>query len=313
MNRKPNLFIIGAQKCGTTSLHEYLAAHADIYLSEPKEPGYFVPEIDYYPRDLDWYLGLFEEASGQRYIGESSTHYTKLPVYPGVAERIAAFVDEPPRFIYLMRDPIDRAISHYWHEVRKFQEHRPIEVALAERIDYRAFGNYPMQLEPYFSTFGREAVYTLTFEELVRSPESKVGGILRWLGLEPELPEGSFRRLNARPEQMQRVRGSGLLDRVARSRLWDHLSPRAPRSLKDFAKRLGYRKADPAEERADAAVARLRPEFQPVVRELEQLLGRTFPEWSTTLSLDLVQRGHVERDGHGQVDPEERVVENRDE
>ncbi len=150
MSRKPNLFIIGAQKCGTTSLHHYLAAHPEIFLSEPKEPGYFVPEIDYYPRDREWYLGLFEGASGHRYVGESSTHYTKLPVYPGVVERIADFVDEAPRFIYLMRDPIDRAVSHYWHDIRKFHEHRPIEEAFRERVDYRAFSNYPMQLEPVF-------------------------------------------------------------------------------------------------------------------------------------------------------------------
>ena len=260
MSRKPNLFIIGAQKCGTTSLHHYLAAHPEIFLSEPKEPGYFVPEIDYYPRDREWYLGLFEGAGNRRWVGESSTHYTKLPVFQGVVERIADFVDEAPRFIYLMRDPVERAVSHYWHDLRKFHEHRPIEEAFRERVDYRAFSDYPMQLAPYFERFGRDSVYTLTFEEMVRSPEPIVRSILEWLGLEPGLPAGSFERLNARPEEIQRVRGKGRLDRVARSGLWGRVSPLAPQALKDVAKRFTYRAADPAEERTDAARAWLRPD-----------------------------------------------------
>ena len=275
MSRRPNLFIIGAAKSGTTSLHHYLAAHPDIFLSEPKEPGYFVPEVDYYPRDLSWYLGLFASASGQRWVGESSTHYTKLPVHSGVVERIAAFVEEPPRFIYLMRDPIERAMSHYWHDVRKYQEHRSIERALEERVEYRAISDYAMQLEPYLDTFGRDAVHALTFEELVDDPERAVRSILAWLGT-------TLGRRNAMPDSFMRLRGSGLLDRVARSRLWSRLSGFAPQGLKDLAKRLAYREADPDGYAKEAVAARLRPEMQEGVRRLEALLDRDFPAWTTT-------------------------------
>lgn len=283
MKRKPNLFIIGAAKCGTTSLHNYLGHHRGIYLSEPKEPCYFVPELNYYPKDLAWYLSLFADATEERYLGESTTSYTKLPVYTGVVDRIASFVNEPPRFIYLMRDPIDRAVSHYWHNIRHFEEHRPIQRAFVERVDYRAFSDYPMQLKPYFERFGRESVYTLTFEDLVQSPSSTIRQLLRWLELEPEVPGVSFERSNARPEKMQRVRGWGLLRRFALSRPWSRLSPRTPQSLKDLATHVTFRKADPQSEKTQAAVESIRNEMQMIVRALEELLGRTFPEWRTTL------------------------------
>src|SRR5579872_2507705 len=88
--RRPNLFIIGAMKSGTTSLHEYLAAHPQIAMSRVKEPGFFVEELSF-GRGLEWYLSQFDADERHRFLGESSTHYTKLPVYQGVAERIVRF------------------------------------------------------------------------------------------------------------------------------------------------------------------------------------------------------------------------------
>ena len=113
----PNLFILGAAKCGTTTLHSYLIAHKEIFMSEIKELGFFVPEFSYQPKELSWYLSLFEQAENYRYIGESSTHYTKVPFYDGVAERVYMFAPEA-RLIYIVRDPIERAISHYWHNTK---------------------------------------------------------------------------------------------------------------------------------------------------------------------------------------------------
>ena len=280
---RPNLFIIGAAKSGTTSLHYHLAAHPDVFMSEPKEPGHFVPEIDYYPRDREWYLGLFAAGAGHRYRGESSTHYTKLPVHTGVVERLAEFVDDDARFIYLMRDPVERAISHYWHDVRKLEEHRGILEALRERVDYTAFSDYRMQLVPYLEHFGKDRVLALTFESLTRDPEATLGTLFDWLGLPtPRVPEPLERR-NARPDSFRRVRGRGLLDRFARSRLWDRISPLAPGWLKRLGHGLGYRDAEPESEPVEEAVAMLRPGMRRQAEELEALLGRSFPEWEVTL------------------------------
>lgn len=282
MISKPNLFIIGAAKCGTTSLHNHLARHPDIFMSEPKEPGFFTPEVGYYPVDSEWYLALFADGAGHRYRGESSTHYAKRPVLEGAADRIAAFVDEEPRFLYLMRDPVDRAVSHYWHNVRKHTEHRGIRQALREVPEYLAVSDYAMQLEPYFDRFGRDSVFAATFESLVERSTETIAGVLDWLGLPPLPPEEELRRDNARPDQFTRVRGHGLLDRFARTSLWERLSPLAPGWLKGLGKRASYAPAEAADPETEAAIEEFRPEMQRKVRELERLLGRHFPEWTTT-------------------------------
>ena len=171
----PNLFIIGSMKSGTTSLHNYLNTHSDIYMSDNKEPGYFVPQMTL-NLGLDWYQSLFETGKSYRYAGESSTHYTKLPVYEGVAERMHAY-NPNARLIYLMRNPFDRLVSHYWHEVRKIEhggEHRDLLSAVDVNSEYVAFSHYARQLAPYIALFGREAIYTLTFEALKKDPQGEL-------------------------------------------------------------------------------------------------------------------------------------------
>lgn len=82
--RIPNLFIVGAMKSGTTTLHNYLNMHPDIFMSQkPKEPQYFVQELNW-SKGEDWYLSLFEAAGDAKIIGESSTDYSKLPRYQGL-------------------------------------------------------------------------------------------------------------------------------------------------------------------------------------------------------------------------------------
>lgn len=278
MSNKPNLFIIGAQKCGTTSLHDYLARHPDIFMSEPKEPGFFVPEMTYYSKDEAWYLGLFAEAGGAKWIGESSTHYSKLPLYEGVPARIQAWSLEP-RFIYLMRDPVDRAISHYWHNVRKLQETRPIERAVREDAQYRAFGDYAMQLRPWFEAFGRDSVLPLVFEELVAQPEQVLERLLHWLDLSGFPEDRELGRKNVRPPTIRKARGRGLLNSVRSWQAWGAVSPAVPRPLKEWAKNLALEETDPRNASHDEAVASLKPWARERVRDLEELIERDFPLW----------------------------------
>lgn len=282
MTSKPNLFIIGAAKSGTTSLHHYLAGHPEVYMSEPKEPGYFAEGIDYYPDDRQWYLGLFEEGAAAVYRGESSTHYTKLPKYPGVAGRIADFCDAP-RLIYLMRDPVDRAISHYWHNTRQNVEFRPPLRAIENNEEYRAFGDYERQLEPYLEHFDRDAIFIETFEGLVSEPDEVTHAIFRWLGLDPGRATLGFPAKNAKPDEIDRFEGGQRLgDFLHRSEIWDRLSPLVPQSLKDLGKKATRNKLDPNDYPMDDVRKRLRPWARDVAERTSRLLGRDFPEWSTT-------------------------------
>ncbi len=278
----PNFFIIGAQKSGTTSLHTYVAAHPDVFMSEPKEPGFFAPEVTYYPRELDWYLSLFAGAGDATVVGESSTHYTKRPVFEGVAERMASFVPDA-RVAYVMRDPIRRAISHYWHNVRTLAEHRPILDALREEHTYRDFGDYELQLRPYVRHFGLERIHILTFEQLTSAPRETANEVLRWLGL-GDLPEDTrFGRENARPSKMKKVRGRGWLERLRHNPVWEAVSPLAPRSLKSLGKRMAQEPVVPSDEHDAEVIEMLRPWARASIQRLEDLLDRDFPEWTTAL------------------------------
>jgi hypothetical protein len=276
---RPNLFVIGSMKSGTSSLHQYLGSHPDVFMCEPKEPGFFVPELTYYPRDETWYRSLFADAGDARIVGESSTHYTKLPVHQGVPERIAAYAPDA-RFVYLMRDPVKRALSHYWHEVRKLREHRDIVDALRNGEPYVAFGDYQRQLAPYFDRFGRERVLVVSFEEMVREPRRTVEEVFAWLGVDVQGGTRVFGRENARPEEMARVRGRGLLRGVATSALWGRIAPAAPAWIKRAGARLATRPAEAHRADENEAVEYLRPLFRDKVERLEAWLGREFPEWT---------------------------------
>jgi len=290
---RPNLFTIGAAKAGTTSLHFQLDRHPHVFMSRPKEPAFFVPEIDAYPKDPDWYLGLFAEAGDARVVGESSTHYTKLPIYPGVPQRIAEFCDDP-RFLYVVRDPIDRIISQYWHDSRQWVEHRPMLAAVREDEKYTAISDYRRQLEPYVELFGRDRVRVLVFEELVEHPAKVLEGVFRWLGLDPGRVPVRLPKKNTRPETVRVTRDSGLLLRFARSGLWNTLSPYAPSFLKEVGNRLAFKRVRPSEVDVEEVVEYLRPGQRAKVAELSDYLGRDFPQWTTTLGDALTPSGRGE-------------------
>ena len=282
---RPNLFIIGAMKSGTTSLHEYLDKHPQIAMSETKEPGYFVEELSLANGET-WYLNLFVQDDRFRYRGESSTHYTKLPVYRGVADRLHRF-NPDARLIYIMRDPFARLVSHYWHNVRDVVhggELRPLLRAVKERPDYLAFSDYAMQLTPYLDRFGPQALYTLTFEALIEDPQREFDRLCHWLGL-PSAPIAREQSTahNQRPKTMAGVAGFGILNRIEYSHVWDRISPLVPGSIKGWARQRAYTSVNEREtERSLPALRReIGERLRRQIEDLSRLLGRDFPEWET--------------------------------
>ena len=161
----PNLVVIGGLKCGTTSLHHYLNLHPEIGMSRPKELNFFVAELNW---DLgrDWYASHFAASDSVR--GESSPHYTNAPRFRGVAERMAELIPDA-RLMYVVRDPLDRAVSHYLHNVSGGYETRTLAEALAEPDSaYVHRSLYAMQLEPYLGRYPRERITIVAHEELRR-------------------------------------------------------------------------------------------------------------------------------------------------
>jgi hypothetical protein len=166
--------IVGAMKCGTTSLYEYVAQHPEIAPCVEKEPNFFAPRdggvgsIEAYESLWDWRPERHELAL------DGSTHYTKVPEFPDAAEQIAQ-VDRDFRFVYLVRNPVDRIESHITHGLSEgwLEPGEPIQ----KRRDALAITRYASQLERYERYFDRDRILVVNFLDLVDDPESVVGDV----------------------------------------------------------------------------------------------------------------------------------------
>lgn len=278
---KPNLFIVGAMKSGTTSLHNYLKMHSDIFMSEPKELWYFVEEKNW-RKGEQWYLEHFRDAGSAVVIGESSADYTMYPFYKGVPDRLHAF-NPDAKLIYLMRDPVERAVSHYWYDVRIGLEKRSITRAVYSEPKYIYLGNYATQLKLYFQLFNREQVYIETFEKMVTDPGRVVNDIIAWLGLNPDKVDTSTfakKSYNATPNVVEQVKGLGIIHALRHSSAWDFVHPFVPEFLIEAGRRMGYRKIQRKKETSGETVDYLHRNLAESTSELARMLERNFPEWS---------------------------------
>ena len=184
MKHYPNFLVVGAMKCATSSLHEQLALQPGVFMTELKEPNFFSNDTQY-QKGLEWYTSLFIPEDTDILVGESSTHYTKLPTYPETIERIKKDIPnaEKIKFIYVMRHPIDRLVSQYIHEwsQRNIPENKDINVAIHEYPELIAYSKYSMQLQPYFEHFGDDRVLPIFFERLISEPQPELNRICRFL------------------------------------------------------------------------------------------------------------------------------------
>jgi hypothetical protein len=192
----PNLIVIGAMKCATTALHRYLGVHPDVAMSEPKELNFFCgpprrPADDgdqrsswlagNWHRGLGWYSAHFPPAAPVR--GEASPGYTS-PSFPEAAERIARVVPGA-RLVYLVRDPIQRALSQYLHHRAEGTERRPIGEALPDpKSQYLQRSRYHARLEPYLARFPRERIFICAQEDLLTRRRETLGELYRFAGVE---------------------------------------------------------------------------------------------------------------------------------
>lgn len=198
----PDFLILGAQKAGTTALYAYLRWHPGITGPAWKEVSYF---DRHYRRGVRWYRGHFPIRRGDRIVGEASPGYLFHPLAP---ERVRATVPEA-KLIVLLRDPVDRALSHYHHEVSLGREPLSFEQAIEvepertrgeeERLvrepgyfsrawwdhAYLARGRYAEQLERWLAVFPREQLLVLPSEELAADPGQTYARVLEFLSASP--------------------------------------------------------------------------------------------------------------------------------
>lgn len=300
VTRRPDLFIIGAPKSGTTSLYEYLDGHPDVYMSPVKEPFYFCPDVQGGVRrhlrfgdDVEEYLSLFEGAREEKHLGEASTRYFVSRVAP---ELIHEFQPEA-RIVAMVRNPVD--MIYALHSERVFHDAEDItdfEQALAADDDRRAGQRLPdganelgavyreharvgEQLERWIDVFGRNNIHVIVFDDFSTNTPGAFQELLTFLDVDPLYRPPSFAIHNASHRQRRGPVRALLDSRLAQSIRRDVLpsvlgqgtTSRVARSLR--RSRLVRRPTSRAALNPDLLL-QLQREFGPDVALLSELLDR---------------------------------------
>jgi Sulfotransferase family len=274
----PNLVVIGGLKCGTTSLHHYLSLHPEVAMSRPKELNFFVAELNW-SLGRDWYSSHFDPAAPVR--GESSPHYTNRPRFEGVAQRMRSVVPDA-RILYVVRDPIDRLLSHYLHNVGGGYEERPLVDALADdRSAYWQRSRYAYQLEPYLEAFGDARIAVVSREELLGERRATMRRTYEFIDVDPGFSSPEFER----EWETGAAKGSGgfrVMDRAVRLpglRALDRNFDRLPDRLRWLVERIVHDPEAGAASKPELPAAlreRMEAFFRPEVEHLEAIAGRGF-------------------------------------
>lgn len=194
----PTFFVIGAARAGTTSLHYYLSLHPQIQMSATKEPHYFAgppgalpyggPRVD----RLDDYRTLFDPGAQVR--GEASPSYAAYPRRQGVPARIKELVPDA-RLIYLVRDPVDRTVSHYLHAVAVDGERRELAEAVSD-FDaanlYLCASRYASQLEQYLPHFAADRILIVEQNDLRHARNDTMRKIFAFLEVDSSFESPGF-------------------------------------------------------------------------------------------------------------------------
>jgi len=177
--------IIGAMKCGTTSLFTYLAQHPQVAPSVPKELDFF-SRHEKWTKGFEAYQSLWDwDAQKHRVALEASTNYTKMPEFPNAAERISTFKADF-RFIYMLRDPIERVQSQYAHEVIKGRARSSRKGVKAVHPSWINVSKYALQIAEYYKRFPSDRILLLDFADLKTQPDALMRRVVRFLDIDAE-------------------------------------------------------------------------------------------------------------------------------
>lgn len=195
METWPNFFIVGAPKAGTTSLYEYLKNIPEIFMSSIKEPNFFSENTisENYPitiiRKKLEYLSLFDKVQNEKIIGESSTSYLSDPETPHKIHKI----NPNSRILISLRDPVERAFSHYLMHKRTTwltsSLHEELQNSISKKFNHNQHrlklehGLYFNDIRRYQEIFGKNQVTILIFEEFIKNKKESIEKVLKFLGI----------------------------------------------------------------------------------------------------------------------------------
>ncbi len=200
-NRKPNLFIVGTRKTGTTSIYHYLKEHPDVVMSATKEPHYFSKNLPYHIhlyRTEEEYLNLFKKVTTEKIIGEASTSYLDNENIPSL---ISDFQPNS-KIIVILRDPVELIYSMHFEfafrgrVLEDFEEELAMQKKGESIINYiELIRNIPSVVNKYIEVFGKEQVLIIDYEDFKKDNQTEFVNVLRFLELNEDFrPE--FKKYN---------------------------------------------------------------------------------------------------------------------
>lgn len=277
----PRLIIIGAQKSGTTTLAQLLANHPEIAMGKEKETDFYTR---FWSKGWDWYRSLYDGVCADWLIDAS-------PAYAGgyddpetgnlfaVPERILDNVPSPHIF-YILRCPVRRAYSSYWHSVRYNGEKRSLRDAITLNSSYARQSMYADQLDFFESALGADTVNVLLFDDLKQNPQAVVSDVFLKIGVQNHIlsEEKRDEKKNAGFQYSGPAKAvmtlfpseAAFRDTVAA------IQRLAPRSATDFAKRILTKDIPPLN---DADSQWLATMFEESTQRIEKRLERPLKSW----------------------------------
>ena len=298
---KPNFFIVGAPKCGTTALYRYLRLHPNIYMPAKKEPHFFAQDLGTYPaiKTMEQYSALFADAKDwHQRVGEASVYYLRSAV---AIPNIRAF-DPDARIIAMFRNPVDMVHSFhaqllYWSEevvpdfetAWRLQEPRregrdlPSRSRGAFLLQYAEMGRLGTQLERLLSTFPGSQVKLILYDDFAASPRQAYDDVIEFLGLPPD-GRTEFPRIN----ESKRTKVTWLRNLIRKPppglrEMYRGVKARVGRKRMDAIRQGVIRRMTVNERReplSPAFRAELVEEFRDEVALLGRLLGRDLSHWT---------------------------------
>ncbi|MEL6812940.1 MAG: sulfotransferase [Bacteroidota bacterium] len=192
MKKKVSFFCVGAQKAGTSTLHDILQQHPGVNLPKRKETHYFRDD-DKFSEGLGYYFNLFEKKQQAKAFGEIDPEYL---YFPDCAQRMYDTFGTT-KITAILRNPVDRAYSHYLMTQSRGLEDLSFEEAVStekERLQthfdhinfsYIRRGMYTSQIERFEKVFGADHVRVYLFDDLIQDPQSVVDPMVLFVGLDP--------------------------------------------------------------------------------------------------------------------------------
>lgn len=284
----PTFLIIGAGKAGTTSVNYYLGLHPEIQMSPLKETNFFAgpPEGKPYAigqvERLSDYERLFDPSTPVR--GEASPNYAAHPVRTGAPERIRRLIPDA-KLIYLVRDPISRAVSHHQHLRASSGEKRTLPELLRETADLTTtpttcFSLYATQVELYLEHFPQERILVLDQADLQRNRSESLREIFSFLEVDADFSSPEFdAQLLQTKDRRAYPAGYDVFVRRLLAPPGRLISPRVRRSLRRNFERTFFPPLPPPD-LDDASRARLEELYAPEAERLRALTGKPFAGWS---------------------------------